>query len=178
MYNRYMEKLFIIDKWGKKRKAAGGKCPTCLRDFVRRVYTNRPNIFCSITCAIKSREGKLITKLCAQCNCEVKIKEFRSKSISFCSQNCQNKFQSGDRHPNWKGGKSSYSDRAFRFYGRLCMSGENCLLKSIVLKDYHFDVDHIDGDRTNNKIENLQVLCVLCHREKTAKTWACNSVEE
>ena len=29
------------------------------------------------------------------------------------------------------------------------------------------DVDHIDGDRTNNSIENLQTLCANCHRLKT-----------
>ena len=29
------------------------------------------------------------------------------------------------------------------------------------------DVDHIDGDRTNNNIDNLQTLCANCHRLKT-----------
>jgi len=30
----------------------------------------------------------------------------------------------------------------------------------------HFDVDHIDGDPTNNKPENLQTLCKCCHSIK------------
>jgi hypothetical protein len=29
------------------------------------------------------------------------------------------------------------------------------------------DVDHIDGDRSNNDIHNLQTLCANCHRLKT-----------
>jgi hypothetical protein len=29
------------------------------------------------------------------------------------------------------------------------------------------DVDHIDGDRSNNSLENLQTLCANCHRLKT-----------
>lgn len=29
------------------------------------------------------------------------------------------------------------------------------------------DIDHIDGDRTNNSHENLQTLCSNCHRLKT-----------
>ena len=29
------------------------------------------------------------------------------------------------------------------------------------------DVDHIDGNRNNNSIENLQTLCANCHRLKT-----------
>ena len=31
------------------------------------------------------------------------------------------------------------------------------------------DVDHIDGDHSNNNIENLQTLCANCHRLKTGK---------
>jgi hypothetical protein len=29
------------------------------------------------------------------------------------------------------------------------------------------DVDHVDGDRTNNNESNLQTLCANCHRLKT-----------
>ena len=31
------------------------------------------------------------------------------------------------------------------------------------------EVDHIDGDRTNNAMENLQPLCKPCHSRKTAQ---------
>lgn len=29
------------------------------------------------------------------------------------------------------------------------------------------DIDHIDGDRSNNSLDNLQTLCANCHRLKT-----------
>lgn len=29
------------------------------------------------------------------------------------------------------------------------------------------DVDHIDGNHSNNKLSNLQTLCANCHRLKT-----------
>ena len=41
----------------------------------------------------------------------------------------------------------------------------NCGLKPEY--DIVLDVDHIDGDKTNNSLENLQTLCANCHRVKT-----------
>lgn len=32
------------------------------------------------------------------------------------------------------------------------------------------DVDHIDGDRSNNESSNLQTLCANCHRLKTKQS--------
>ena len=37
----------------------------------------------------------------------------------------------------------------------------------VALIPAQLDVDHIDGDRTNNDITNLQTLCANCHRLKT-----------
>lgn len=33
------------------------------------------------------------------------------------------------------------------------------------------DVDHIDGDRGNNQLNNLQTLCKPCHKIKTRENW-------
>ena len=33
---------------------------------------------------------------------------------------------------------------------------------------YDVDFDHKNGDRSNNKLSNCQVLCVPCHRRKHA----------
>jgi len=32
-----------------------------------------------------------------------------------------------------------------------------------------WDFDHIDGDSSNNSLENCQALCLECHRKKTQK---------
>jgi predicted HNH restriction endonuclease len=37
----------------------------------------------------------------------------------------------------------------------------------IAIHPVQLDVDHIDGDRTNNTPKNLQTLCANCHRLKT-----------
>lgn len=38
-----------------------------------------------------------------------------------------------------------------------------------IVGNYLLDVDHIDGNPSNDKLENLQTLCACCHRVKTKK---------
>ena len=44
-------------------------------------------------------------------------------------------------------------------------SCESCGFVAVLVGQ--LDVDHIDGDHTNNDISNLQTLCANCHRLKT-----------
>jgi hypothetical protein len=44
--------------------------------------------------------------------------------------------------------------------GRKC---ENCKLKAWLNNPIPIELHHIDGDRTNNDINNLQLLCPNCH---------------
>jgi hypothetical protein len=46
---------------------------------------------------------------------------------------------------------------------------EQCKTKSDGKGNIH--VDHIDGDRSNNDVSNLQALCVSCHKVKTQEDW-------
>lgn len=72
--------------------------------------------------------------------------------------------QHGEKNASWKGGKRAYTTRTTReillVAGvdlRLCM---NCGFRS---EDKELDRHHIDGDKENNVLENLEVLCVTCH---------------
>lgn len=47
--------------------------------------------------------------------------------------------------------------------GRL---GYKCT-STIVAERWQLEVDHIDGENSNNDISNLQTLCACCHRYKT-----------
>lgn len=62
-------------------------------------------------------------------------------------------------------GKADYRSRALKAYGAVCRKcGYGDLQKML-------DVDHIDSNRQNNELDNLQVLCVWCHAEKTRANW-------
>ncbi len=71
-----------------------------------------------------------------------------------------------------------YNSRGHRVWGNKC---ERCRFNAYrnFKKDYceecgfvavhssQLDVDHIDGNHSNNDEENLQTLCANCHRLKT-----------
>ena len=46
--------------------------------------------------------------------------------------------------------------------GRKC---ENCGLEEWLGQSIALEVHHIDGDRSNNSLENLQILCPNCHAQ-------------
>jgi len=81
----------------------------------------------------------------------------------FCNHSCaakeNNKLRRGELHPNYKIGKHSYRERKLRnsnLVCEICNESHPCTL----------EVHHIDGDRSNNKLDNLELLCANCHLKK------------
>lgn len=134
-----------------------------------------PRTFCSRRC-----QGKGISPTlgqmheCAECGKEVyRSRAHFAKSKSgrvFCTRNCstiyRNKRRTGKSHPNWTG--SDYRKEALGHYGAACM-GAACPVENP--SAYMLDVHHRDGDRKNNNLENLEVLCVWCHALQTRSSW-------
>ena len=68
-----------------------------------------------------------------------------------------------------------------KYYGRWCSTHKKNRHKNIIktkcelcgfvaVDKVQLDIDHIDGDKTNNEESNLQVLCANCHRLKTIRS--------
>lgn len=85
-----------------------------------------------------------------------------------CSQSQANKLRKGKQHYSWAKENKSYRHKAIVEYGLKC-SNPDCPLEaaSIKIPEILYDVDHIDSNRKNNQLSNLQVLCVYCHAVKT-----------
>ena len=111
-----------------------------------------------------------IKLVCDYCGKEYYVSKSKIKSdYHFCCRECKDAAQrinSGDKfdalRPTHYGiGKTTYRDLAFRAYPHKCEicgwdEDEDCL-----------EVHHIDENRANPSLDNLIILCSICHRKLT-----------
>jgi len=153
-----------------KPKMITTNCTICERAFT----TTLSNIkrgrgkFCSSECRYKEKRKTFTCSFCATEFVSIKSRSEKSKTKTyFCSNQCKYKaassldsdYQTGPKPKSI--GVSTYRNRALLLLENKC---NRCGY------DEHIqllDVDHIDSNRDNNNISNLQVLCVMCHATKT-----------
>ena len=125
------------------------------------------------SCEFKKVKIEKEKQFCINCGKEIKPHKGNRK-FKFCSHECQNEFQKKEYIKEWKEGKkdgfkgkfyqisSHIRNYLFEKYNNKCQicgwGEENPTTHKIPLQ-----VHHIDGDCTNNKEENLQLLCPNCH---------------
>lgn len=172
----------FIKKGGRKLYAYTCEFAECGELYYRRrdhVALNKKNghkSFCSHECKNKNQITSELVP-CGHCGKEV-LKEqnqIKKTGASYCGYSCaassnNRKTKKGNKHHQWKDGSGSYRQRALRELPNKCCK-EDCEMTRIMgdIPIKMLDVDHINEDRTNNKIENLQILCVWCHAKKTRK---------
>ncbi len=142
-------------------------CAFCKNEYDRpkRLYTQSIKhgwrIFCNRECL---RQSKYVGKKynCATCNKETyrSPSELKSKSGKyFCSKHCsvknRNKSLVGPRNKLWK--NKSYRGLALFDLPNKCNRCNYEQYKEILI------VHHIDRNRRNNNIKNLEILCPNCH---------------
>lgn len=105
-------------------------------------------------------------------NCGKKIeKTYGSKANKFCNSKCQGEYTRKESIKRWKNGELSINPDKLPYYIKKYMfeknsykcekcgfEGYNKLTHNTILQ-----IHHKDGDASNNKEENLQVLCPNCH---------------
>jgi 5-methylcytosine-specific restriction endonuclease McrA len=108
---------------------------------------------------IKGTKQKVV---CAHCNTSFikKTSGMISKSgLHFCTRACKDEAQKymTEIQPDHYGSSKAYRTKALEFYGPVCnRCGYNDNVAALV-------VHHIDRDRDNNELANLEVLCSNCH---------------
>jgi hypothetical protein len=144
-----------------KKKQTDLICKICGKSFsVPTIRLSKAKtISCSKECGFESvRRQSQITRACKYCGKDFSFTKSRAKFFKkeFCSLLCSNKCQPrGEKDSNFKHGIGRYREIAFSYYPHLCAHCNK--------KRKNLDVHHRDHNRSNNKIENLIILCRSCH---------------
>lgn len=149
-------------------------CEGCKKEFEcpNRKYNfntkNSMKIYCSNRCYNKHKSEKHSIKInCANCGKEIhkpkaELKQSKTGNL-YCSRSCSaannnRLFKKWENHPSYKNGKSQYRNYKLNsIENKIC---KRCGFDNILALEVH----HIDRNRKNNKLENLEILCCNCHR--------------
>lgn len=160
------EQIYIFDSEGKRRPAINKTCDHCGEVYIVAKRFSKKSRFCNKICASNATKDQLVF-YCSLCG--VEFMRCRSKlnnskyGLYFCSRLCKEKAQSFNGIPDFK--PSSYKNGNYIDYRKLAFDtyGKKCNKCSYSTYERMLDVHHLNNDRSNNKIENLEVLCLWCH---------------
>ncbi len=146
-------------------------CLECGKSLYRPKHTLKGNVFCGRQCSFSYRRNR-VTRSCAQCGNlveRVPSKLSISKSgLVFCDRKCKEIAQHIGgiveiQPSHYSTGKTCYRTKALGNHGASCkVCGYDKVTQML-------DVHHIDSNRDNNALSNLEVLCVWCHALKTRR---------
>ena len=147
-------------------------------------YKKRVNSFCSSSCSTKFNNSRRVKKIKTEDvknntitklpkHCENCGNELSGNQERFCSHKCHLEFDHKKYIERWLNGEengmkgeyglSSHIKRYLLEKHNYCCEKCNWGEVNEHTHTIPLEIHHIDGDYTNNKEENLQVLCPNCH---------------
>lgn len=130
------------------------RCIVCGKIFKCPIIHKRRKT-CSTKCYDKYRGSRIVGQ-CEWCGQDVHGRQFgKKKEIYFCSKQCSGK------HKRWNTEPETYQKKKIwnNIKNNKEIECELCHLDDIDVLTVH----HMDGDRKNNDLSNLQLLCYNCH---------------
>jgi 5-methylcytosine-specific restriction endonuclease McrA len=128
-------------------------------------YLKRRQIFCGHSCSASYNNKNKIQKsiwTCIGCN-KVNLTA-RGKTRKYCDNRCQQIETKNNSYEKLKNGeitnRFTIKNILVRYFGHRCSS---CNLSEWLGVPIPLEVDHINGDASNNVISNLRLLCPNCH---------------
>ena len=166
----YDKKKYCSKECKEKITHIESKCIVCGENYLiaksRHAGLHMLNKCCSGKCYKKYRheENKKIkskhTHSCSLCEKVFTSRRTCKTSLRFCSQKCSKKYMRGEKSPFYKGGtflQSGYKvikvDTTYKLEHRLIV--EKFIGRKLKKNEI---VHHVDGDKKNNSIENLQIM--------------------
>jgi 5-methylcytosine-specific restriction endonuclease McrA len=110
--------------------------------------------------------------ICKNCKFEFSYYPSASKGL-FCSNRCQ-----GDYLiiKNYESGKRTWKTSRGYFKIKTEYKCAECGISEWNNRPLTLQVDHIDGDRVNNEMDNLRYLCPNCHTQ--TDTWGVKNISK
>lgn len=156
----------------KRKNGINKNCAACGVEFYVPQYRITTARFCSLNCQNhKQHEESRLKFNCCGCGKEVIDSPSRvGKRRKFCSIECKtilanttkerrNKQRSLQKLKRGNNSSRNLRKHVFKFKSKVC---EKCGYDEY---DFCLDLHHIDNNPNNNTIENVAVLCCICHRK-------------
>lgn len=150
-----------------RRNGAILNCVVCNKEFYVPQYRLQEAKYCSKDCQNKG-QYEYINKVCIGCGKEFKVSNSKVKK-QYCTIECRGlgKKDIVERRKQIKAYQKLSRGASTRSLRNNLFKLRECKCDICGYDEYSFciEVHHIDENPRNNEINNLAVLCVICHRK-------------